>query len=413
MRAFVFFKKNSGMFAACFTLVLIIVALMGKILLREYAPLSIDEGILAGKTVPCTLTPPLMIGLLAAFFIDRGYFKAVGIGGAVLLAASTMVEMGCAIWLATGEDWIYVTLHNYSVRLPFACLLIATALRTAGAIAVTLSLLSLARNSESTLKETGLFSAVAVGSSAAVVLSVVFLSRMDIQWSHIAAALFLYVLLWILLLLYYLSQDVNGKCRKPVDATEKEKMGKQAFLWFSVIVLCTATTLSFWLYVRERYLAGYRGHWLENYLSMSMSLLILAFCFLLTWNRPRNAKRAMTGSALLFAGTPLIPACFNVTLVELVPQAVVGIGLAMVLKSALIPFLQVPTRRYATLWVMTGILVTAIGKAMVIAFNRMEDISPTVAISPYTVYPLLFLGLFLLTYLAAKKEKTLPVTTDN
>lgn len=412
MRTIAYFKKNKDMIVGCLTLVLVMVALMGKILLRECAPLFIDESILAGKTVPCTLTPVLMIGLLGAFFIDRGYYKAVGIGGSILIVASAVIEIGCAILLATGEECAYVNLHNYSVRLPFAFLLIAGSCRRAGAVAVLLVFLTFARISETTQKGAGLFSAVAVGSCAVGVISVVILSRMDIQWSHIAAALFLYVLFWIILLLHYLSLDVNGKCNKIVDVTEKDrKMGKQAILWFSVIVLCTATTISFWLYVHEHYLAGYRGHWAENYLSMSMSILVLAICFLSTRNRPRNAERAVTGSALLMAGTPLIPACFNATLVELVPQAVVGFGLAMVLKSVLIPFLQVPSQRYATVWVLTGIFVTIIGKAMVTAFNQMEDVFHAVAISPYTVYPLLYLGMLLLSYLAAKREN-LPAPTE-
>lgn len=407
MHAKEYFKNNRNRITGCLSVILMTAALLEMFVLREGAPLFFDEGVAARKTLPCTLSPVLVAATLAAFFIDRGRTRAVGTVGTVLVAASAVVQMGCAIQLGSVDDPMYVNLYGYAVRLPFACLLIAGAFCAGGAAAVMLSMLSFARRSGSFMKEARCFSVIVAGGIAAASLSAYILGHMDIRWGHIAVALFLYIVLTVRLLLYWLHLEGDGWGSEPSTVPGRVPRPEQrgGLLWFGVIVLCTAAAVSYWMCLRKHWMEGHPGRWLENYLALSASFLALAVCLLSIGNRPRNAFRAVTGSALLVGGAPLVPAFQDLLLMDLAPQAVVGVGLAMVLGEALIPFLQVPARRYAAAWVGTAVLVAALGRVLSVALDRMEPFFRTAAVPLYTVYPLIFLGLMLVAHLAAKGEK--------
>ena len=409
-----YFKDNRNRIAGCLSVILMTAALLETFVLREAAPLLFDEGIAARKTLPCTLSPVLVATILAAFFIDRGRNRAVGTVGTALVAASAVVQLGSALLLGTVDDPLYVSLYGYVVRLPFVTLLVAGAFCAGGAAAVMMSMLSFARRSGSFMKEARCLSVIVAGGIAAAWLSAFLLGNMDIEWGHIAVALFLYLMLTVRLLLYWLRLDGDGWGREPsvVPGMVRKPERRRSLLWFCVIVLCTATAVSLSLFLREHWMYGHPGRWLENYLALSASFLALALCLRWMGNRPRNAYRAVTGSALLVGGVPLVPAFQEILLIELVPQAVVGVGLAMVLGEALIPFLQVPARRYAMAWAGTAILVTALGRVLSAAFGKMEPFFRSGAVALYTAYPLIFLGLMLVAHLAAREESVPSAPTE-
>lgn len=117
------YKNNNLM--RCFTVILVVSALMGKAVLRE-CPLAYDERFLLWKAVPCTLAPFLVLTLLGAFFTEKGFAKATGKGGALLMLAMATVQMGSAVWLAAADKPVLTTLFGYTVRSSFAFFLLAT-----------------------------------------------------------------------------------------------------------------------------------------------------------------------------------------------------------------------------------------------------------------------------------------------
>lgn len=404
--------KNRHIFVGCLAVTLMIAALMVKLLIRECAPLLYDEGIAAAKMVPSSLSPILVSAVLAAYFIDRGFTKAVASWGAALVVASTIIEMGSAVWLASVDNPINVSLYGYSCRLPVAALLVAWAFCAGGAVAVLESMLSYTRNSDSFLKEARLFSVIAVGGIATLVFAVFILGRLNITWTHIAVALFLYVMASVGVLCYLLHIEERGAGSCQPSCVRGKEGGRESLLWFCVILLALTTAVSFWVYVRAHWLEGHPGRWPENYIAISASSLAMAISLLLTRNKPRNGYRAVTGSALLVGGAPLIPAFQDMLIIDVAPSLVLGIGLAMVLQESFIPFLMVPARRYATFWVGTAIFLGLVSMVLVAVLDGMASFLKTVSIPLYTVYPLLFLGLLLLAHLSARREAETAATSD-
>ena len=407
------YKNNNLM--RCFTVILVVSALMGKAVLRECVPLAYDERFLLWKAAPCTLAPFLVLTLLGAFFAEKGFAKATGIGGVLLMLAMATVQMGSAVWLAAVGEPVLTTLYGYTVRTSFAFFLVATACLRGAASAVVISMLSSIRHTRDCPKESGRFAALSIGVVVAGILMIAL--RMDVEWIHVAIVVFVYIFLLVLILLTHMRRDKElwDTETAAMDVNDDGGTGwRKTILCYSIILLCCVTFISFWQYLQICWrLDHHLGYMPENMVALSSSLVVFAIGLLTVRNHSGKRNLPVWGSALLVTGLPLILATLDAFYVNLVPEAIVGMGLAMILGPVLTPFLKVPTKYYATVWVGTVVLIVVLGKLLVVLLNRIEAAFNTVSMAFYCIFPLLALLLLLLGYLVTREGKRNRGTPDS
>lgn len=398
-----FFNKNRDMIAGCFTVILAVAGLMGKVVLRECAPFAYHESFVLWKPLPCTLSPLLVAALLAAFFSERGYVRETCMGGVLLMLAATVVQIGSSVLLGDADEPMLVSLYGYSVRKPFAFFLVATGCLRGGAAAVLVGVLSGLRHSGDYAKAPRLYASAAVCVTVAGIWLI--LLRLDLQWLHVTIALFLYMLMLIPVLLHHMGRKENATV-VGVPVTDAGEGGwRRTLLWLSLAVLCVVTVSSFWRGIRAYWMESHLGHWLGNYMAMTVSSVVFAIGLLVIRNKRGKRNLPVFGASLLLVGYPLVPACLDVLAVELLPQAILGTGLALVLGPALVPLLKAPVRAYATTWVGAAVLVAVLGKGFEVLLNRVEAAFHSTSMALYCVYPLAALLMLLLGYLLSRERK--------
>lgn len=405
------FNKNKEMIAGCFLVFLVLAALVGKIVLRECVPLAYGEQLVLWKPLPVTLSIILVDALLAAYFSQRGYEKTVGIAGFFLMIASTIVQMGGAVWLGFAENPMLATLYGYTLPMPFAFFLIATGCLKGAASAVVISMLSSMRQQDCT-KVSGLFAALSVG---VVVVGVLIIAlRLDLEWIYVAIALFAYILMLLTSLLHLLRRDtLLWSDEAPVlDENDGGSGWRNTILCYFILLFSSVTFITFSRYVHICWLRYHLGHMPENIVASAFSLLVLAIGLFVVRNKSGKRNLPVWGSALLMIGLPLIPPTLDAFYVNLVPEAIVGIGLALVLGPALSPIVKVSTKYYAMVWVGTAVIVVILEKLFVIALNRMDAAIHSMSMAFYCIFPLLALILLLLGYLLSREGKGVGAATS-
>lgn len=403
------FKINKDVIARYFLMTMAFATLMSRTVFHHYIDdsyLTHGEYILLWKWIPWTITPLLVATVLAAYFTDKGHAKTVGLYGVITLLASSTIQICGMIWMEAldGDKSVIVELNGYPVHLPFALIQIGESLMKGGATALIISLLSVTRKRKDSDKESAMFAALGV---TVGLLSVwLILARLNLTGIVSIVAAALYCLL-IPTFFAFLKIDYLEEKTAALEGHSQRIALRRSILPVTMFTLCTAVYLSIWLYFPRFWSSVYWGFSREYYPALAISTLALAVGLLIFGKKPGSAmRRNLLGSFLLLIGLPLAAALINYTLLDIIAQAIVGTGAALIISSTVGELVKIPAKMFSTVWVLVGMSVIFGSKAITVVFNRLEVIVHSKAIGVFMFYPLVALALVIMSYRLMKRDKT-------
>lgn len=401
-----FIKSNKELISKCYLVILAVSALVFQaVVYRCTYDFNGDEWILFWKMTPWSLVPMIICALLAAYFTDKGYGKTVGITGLFLLLGSAVVLSGSMLWASSYRDEVLTTsLCGYNIRLSLAVFLIAVSFMRGGAIAILLSLLSNVR-----------YQCV--------------LKSGELQWMCVSAIIILILALLMLIVRFQLTRPVialGGSilvvmtipaflCIKSIADAKPDtgmlpicaakKTGKEWIMPTTALLLCILTIVSYWQYIPNSWRYYHIGARTIHYMAMIISLVTFAVCLWIPKKLARK-KGILIGAILLLLGLPLGAMMMDEgVLFDIIPMILIGMGVAMIIRSTMESFVMMPVKMYTLSWVgiVSGIIV--ISKLMFIVFNRIEAVLHTRSVAAYIVYPLMAFALMVLGWLIMERNK--------
>ena len=409
------FKDNKEVISRYYLMTMAFAALMSRTVFHQYIDdfgLTHGECILLWKWIPWTITPLLAGAILAAYFTDKGYAKNVGLYGLFFLFASFILQICGLIWMEAldGDKAIMVQINGYGVHLPFAIIQIGVSLTKGGATALIISLLSLTKKKKDydCQKESRLFAALGVTVS---LLSIwLILARLNLTGTIFILAGALYSIILISAFFVFLKIDFTDLEEKTlvVEDISHKKALRGSLLPIAIFTLCLTACISTWLYYPRFWRAVYWGFSREYYPALAISALALAIGLITIRKRPGSAmkRKPILGSFLLLIGLPLAAALINFILLDIIAQTIVGIGAALIVSSTVGEVVKIPAKLFSTAWVIIGLAVIFGSKLMIVAFNRLELVVHSKAVAVFIIYPLIALGLVIMSYRFMERNKT-------
>lgn len=403
------FTRNKGIVAQSYLIVLAASALLCRPVFHNcLRGLQYCERFILWKPIPWMLTPLLICTLLAAFFSERGYGKSVGVAGIMLMLAATIVQSGSMVWMTALEpesDVLLVELNDYSVRLPMAFFLIGLSFMRGGAIALMISLLSRVRHANNANKESQLFASIAVLTSVLAIWLIV--ARLNLTWPFVGASGFLFALMLVPALFYYFGIN-DDRC--PLDIADEHKEYRAIrinppILPVLILVVSAVIITSFWRYLPMYWWEEHVGRGLANIFSLSISSLAVGVGILLLRKKATNTKSPLIGSIILLFALPLVPLLLEYKFVVFIPQAAIGVGLAMILGPLMDDFIMVPTKHYAMTWVGIVMFIVMVSRLLIVVFNRMALICKGMSVNMYILYPLIALSLVIMCFFLRRRKQ--------
>lgn len=370
--------------ACAYLALLASVALVSGFVFREtFSSFQYCESFVLWKTIPWTLAPMLICAILAAYFTQKGYGKAVGIAGLEVMMAAGVIQAGCMAWLNTiglEDNVVLVELNSYPVRLPMAIFIVALSFLRGGALALTICLLSFMRTTqESTLTK----SFIAIPAFVYFV-SVVFIYT-GISLTPLATGIIIivYAAMVFSATLYYMRHEEEPKAE--IIITDKQHAS------FVIVGLCAVFAITMIPYFIRYWHSSNAGFWRDAILVLSLPSLAFA-ASLLTIKKDFSTL----GCFLLMTGIPLATITLNILWVRLVPQVIIGLGMAMIVSRWIDAIIHVKSRHYAMLWVGLVVLVCISSKLLTVCFNHLQLFCRTMAVNLYITYPLLAFALLIM-----------------
>ena len=399
-----FIKSNKELIIKCYLVILAVSALLFQtVVYRCTYDLKGDEWILFWKMTPWSLVPMLTCALLAAYFTDKGYGRIVGITGLFLLLGSAVVLSGSMLWASSYRDIKVLTtsLCGYEIRMSLAVFLIAASFMRGGAIAILLSILSNVRHQNGP-KNGELrwmcVSAIIIGILALLMLIV----RFQMTWPVIALGGSFIVVMTIPA--FFCIKSI-ADAKPDTGVLPVKKTGKEWVMPVTALLLCVLTLVSYWQYIPNSWRYYHIGTRTIHYMAMIISMVTFAICL---WVPKKLARKngILIGAILLLLGLPLGAMMMDEgVLFDIIPMILIGMGVAMIIRSTMESFVMMPVKMYTLSWVgiVSGIIV--ISKLMFIVFNRIEAVLHTRSVAAYIVYPLMAIALMVLGWLIMERNK--------
>lgn len=401
--------KNKGILAQCYLILLAASALLCRpVFYNCMSGLRYCEHFILWKTVPWMLTPMLICSLLAAFFTEKGYWKSVGVAGLLFMLAATIVQSGSMVWMTTMDpenDALLVELNDYSVRLPMSFFLIGLSFMRGGAIAVMISLLSCVRQKNNSKKESQLYASIAILTSVLAIWLIVV--RLNLTWPFVGASGFLFALMMVPALFYYIGID-NDRCSLDIEDEHKEYRAiriEHSILPVLILAVSAVIITSFWRYLPIYWWEEHVGRGLANLFSLSISSLAIGVGILVLRKKASKNNRPLIGSIILLFALPLVPLLLEYKFIVFIPQAAIGVGLAMILGPLMEDFVMVPTRHYAMTWIGIIAVIVIVSNLLIVAFNRLALICKDMSVNMYILYPLISLSLVIMCFLLRSRKQ--------
>ena len=401
-------KTNKDVLAKCYLVILSISALLFKAVVYHCTySLEGDEWILFSKMTPWTLSPMLICTLLGAYFIDKGYAKEVGIIGLFLLLASAITLSGSMLWASSYRDMdeIGTVLSGYPVRMSLAVFLVASSFMQGASMVLLLWLLKSVRDS-SAAKAEGI--SLAISAVFTCILAMLMLIiRPQLTWPLVALGGALIVIMTILAFFCFKSMGttltINNEAPAKVDADSKITTWA---LPVAILALCQVIVVTYWHYLPNSWQFYHIGIRSLYYMAIIISSIAFA-AWLLLYRKTSKEDSVLVGGILMLFGLPLGAMLMDeAVLLEIIPMALIGVGVAMIIGSTIESFVKLPAKHFALTWVGIITAIVVFSKLMIVGFNRMEVAFRTRTVAIYIVFPLLAVGVMVLGYfLRDKNEK--------
>ena len=401
-------KTNKDVLAKCYLVILSISALLFKAVVYHCTySLEGDEWILFSKMTPWTLSPMLICTLLGAYFIDKGYAKEVGIIGLFLLLASAITLSGSMLWASSYRDMdeIGTVLSGYPVRMSLAVFLVASSFMQGASMVLLLWLLKSVRDS-SAAKAEGI--SLAISAVFTCILAMLMLIiRPQLTWPLVALGGALIVIMTILAFFCFKSMGttltINNEAPAKVDADSKITTWA---LPVAILALCQVIVVTYWHYLPNSWQFYHIGIRSLYYMAIIISSIAFA-AWPLLYRKTNKEGSVLVGGILMLFGLPLGAMLMDeAVLLEIIPMALIGVGVAMIIGSTIESFVKLPAKHFALTWVGIITAIVVFSKLMIVGFNRMEVAFRTRTVAIYIVFPLLAVGVMVLGYfLRDKNEK--------
>jgi len=400
-------EKSKGFIAQSYLILLAASALLCRPVFHNcMRGLQYCEDLILWKTIPWTLIPMLICALLAAFFIEKGYRKNVGIAGILLMLAATVVQSGSMLWMTTlgpESDVPLVELNDHPIRLPMLFFFIGLSFMRGGAIALMLSLLSRVRFANNTNKETQRFASIAILTSVLAIWLIV--AHLNLTWPLVGTVGLVFVLMLIPALFYYIGLDKDRIASVDNDEPKEYQTNriKPSILPILIIIVSAVIIISFWRYLPKYCWEEHLGRGPANAFAMSISSLAMGFGILAIRKKEANHNRPLIGSILLLIGLPIVPLLLDYTLLTFIPQVAIGVGLAMILGPLMDDLVMVPTKHYALTWVGLVAVIVIVSKLLMAVFNWLTPICKGMSVNMYILYPFISLSLVSMCFFLRRK----------
>lgn len=399
-------KSNKDILAKCYLVILLISAFLFKAVVYHCTySLEGDEWILFSKMTPWTLSPMLICTLLGAYFTDKGYGKEVGIIGLFLLLAAAITLSGSMLWASSYRDTdeLGTVLSGYPVRMSLAVFLVASSFMQGASIVLLLWLLKSVRNS-SAAKAEGISLAISAVFTCLLVM-LMLIVRPQLTWPLIALGGALIVIMTIPAFFCFKSMEKNLTIdnEAPVKMDADSKISTWA-LPVATLALCQVIIVTYWYYLPNSWQFYHIGIRSLYYMAIIISSIAFA-AGLLIYRKACNGS-VLVGGILMLFGLPLGAMLMDeAVLLEIIPMALIGVGMSMIIGSTIESFMKLPVKHYALTWVgiITAIVVSS--KLMIVGFNRMEVAFHTRTVAIYIVFPLLAVAVMVLGYLLREKNE--------
>ena len=139
---------------------------------------------------------------------------------------------------------------------------------------------------------------------------------------------------------------------------------------------------------------------------MAIIISSIAFVVGLLFYRKTCKGSVLVGGILMLFGLPLGAMLMDeAVLLEIIPMALIGEGMAMIIGATIETFVKLPVKHYALFWVGIIAAIVVFSKLMIVGFNRMEVAFHTRTVAIYIVFPLLAVAVMVLGYLLREKNE--------
>lgn len=399
-------KTNKDVLAKCYLVILSISALLFKVVVYHCTySLEGDEWILFSKITPWTLSPMLICTLLGAYFTDKGYGKVVGIIGLFLLLAAAITLSGSMLWASSYRDTdeLGTVLSGYPIRLSLAVFLVASSFMQGASIVLLLWLLKSVRNS-SAAKAEGI--SLAISAVFTCILAILMLIvQPQLTWPLIALGGGLIVIMTIPAFFCFRSLETSFDVVN--EAAVKMDADSNISTWalpVATLALCQIIIVSYWHYLPIFWQYYHIG--IRRLYCMAIIISSIAFVVGLLFYRKTCKGSVLVGGILMLFGLPLGAMLMDeAVLLEIIPMALIGEGMAMIIGATIETFVKLPVKHYALFWVGIIAAIVVFSKLMIVGFNRMEVAFHTRTVAIYIVFPLLAVGVMVLGYLLRDKNE--------
>jgi hypothetical protein len=399
-------KSNKDVLAKCYLVILSISALLFKALVYHCTySLEGDEWILFSKMTPWTLSPMFICTLLGAYFTDKGYGKEVGIIGLFLLLAAAITLSGSMLWASSYRDTdeLGTVLSGYPIRMSLAVFLVASSFMQGASIVLLLWLLKSVRNS-SAAKAEGI--SLAISAVFTCILAILMLIvRPQLTWPVIALGGALIVIMTIPAFFCFRSLETSLDVVN--EAAVKMDADSNISTWVLPVVtlaLCQIIIVTYWHYLPISWQYYHIG--IRRLYYMAIIISSIAFVVGLLFYRKTCKGTVLVGGILMLFGLPLGAMLMDeAVLLEIIPMALIGEGMAMIIGATIESFVKVPVKHYALTYVGIIAAIVVFSKLMIVGFNRMEVAFHTRTVAIYIVFPLLAVAVMVLGYLLRDKNE--------
>lgn len=147
------------------------------------------------------------------------------------------------------------------------------------------------------------------------------------------------------------------------------------------------------------------GRGLANLFSLSISSLAIGVGILVLRKKASKNNRPLIGSIILLFALPLVPLLLEYKFIVFIPQAAIGVGLAMILGPLMEDFVMVPTRHYAMTWIGIVAVIVIVTNLLIVVFNRLALICKGMSVNMYILYPLISLSLVIMCFFLGRMKR--------
>lgn len=331
--------------------------------------------------------------LLAAILTESRYRKYVGLFGVVLMIGAVITQLGSMAWLnstvsADGVKLVEIT--GKQVRLPLGLFLAALYLLKGGAGAVIINQLSRLRNTDDDVSQMRAYIAIlALTFFGALLFNYLPEVISPILTSIIVCA----YMIMLVSALFFIVERKDSREVQDIDVKVEKRT-----TWPTLSICITCLTFIIMISFRRHFLFYCRQDafpmQVANFIA-AMPFLVLAISILLM--KKQRSFLPMTGSILILLGIPLAAFLKDVYFIHLLPQILIGLGVAMILSQMIEDVLNVPSR-HALIWAGMAITIGMMVLGLLFCMDRLRLLFKTMFINIYIIFPIIALVLVLLCY---------------